>query len=63
MKRGGSDGKNEEEEINHTCVLERDAARRSRKEGIGIVDPLAYKPLNFTGQVQVSLPTSFIALH
>jgi len=49
--------------VNHTCLLGRGTARRSRKEGTGIVDPLEYKPLNFTGQVQVSLPTSFIALH
>lgn len=48
--------------VNHTGLLGRATARRSRKEG-SHVDPLAYKPLNFTGQVQVSLPTSFIALH
>lgn len=50
--------------VNHACLLGRATARRSRKEGSDSdVDPLAYKPLNFTGQVQVSLPTSFIALH
>lgn len=49
--------------VNDACLLGRGTARRSREEGTDAVGLLPYKPLNFTGQVQVSLPTSFIALH
>lgn len=48
--------------VNHACLLGRGTYTRYRKEG-GDADNPPYKPLNFTGQVQVSLPTSFIALH